>query len=120
MRTAANALALVLFGIGALSCSRFSQGFPLGEPRPATSGREVVVLDAAPDKAFEVVGKVHSHCRRNWFFGWGAGGREAMVAALKEEAAKLGAQGIMDVQKLGFSQFEWTDIHYYATALRWK
>jgi uncharacterized protein YbjQ (UPF0145 family) len=67
-----------------------------------------------------VVGKVHSHCRWNWLFGWAACGEKTMRQRLKGEAAYLGADGLIDVTRTSFSQFEWTDVHYHATAVRWE
>jgi hypothetical protein len=84
-----------------------------------TATEKVVILEGAPNRPFQIIGKVHSHCRWNWLFGWGAGGDRRMNENLRKEAATLGANAIVNVKRERFSQFEWTDVHYHGTAIRW-
>lgn len=120
MKNISYIILLILVCSTLICCSYFSRSFTLGQKYPSTSPAQISVVEGTPDKTFEVVGKVHSHCRKNWFFGWGGGRNNKMMEMLKKEAALLGANAIMDVKTTRFSQFEWSDIHYHATAIRWK
>ena len=42
-----------------------------------------------------------------------------MMNRLKEEAVSAGAAAILDVEDRSFSKFEWTDVHYWGTAIVW-
>ena len=101
-----------------LSCTSHTARLPIGPLHNPTNPDAVGVGGGIPTQPYEVIGKVHSHCRWNWFFGWAACGEKKMVENLKHEAAYLGANALINVDHSSFSQFEWTDVHYHATAIR--
>lgn len=103
-----------------VGCSYHSKNLPVGSIYENTDPGKIVIVEKTPNKSYESIGKVHSHCRWNWFFGWAGCGENKMKIILKEEAAKLGADAIIDVKRESFSQYEWTDVHYHATAIRWN
>jgi len=43
-----------------------------------------------------------------------------IIVQAMEEAAKIGADAILNTKRDRFSQLEWTDVHYHALAIRWK
>lgn len=120
MKTAFRVLLVMSMYAASHGCAYHAMNLPVGPRYTATASEDVVALEGAPARPFRVVGKVHSHCRWNWFFGWGACGDSKMKEALREEAGKLGAQAIMNAQRESFSQFEWTDVDYHGTAIRWE
>jgi hypothetical protein len=101
-------------------CAHYSANQPIGALQSQTSPEQVMLIEGSPNRSFRVVGKVHSHCRWDWFLGWASCQDSTMKQALKEEAAKLGATAIMNITRDSFSQFEWTDVHYQATAFVWE
>ena len=103
-----------------LGCSYHSMNLHTQTISGNTVSDDIAIFEQTPNKPYEIMGKVHSHCRWNWFFGWAGCSKNAMKDLLKEEAAKLGANAIINVKQESFSQFEWTDIHYHATAIHWK
>jgi hypothetical protein len=110
----------LLVCLGCVACASHSARLPIGASHNPSNPEAVAVLDAGTSGTYDTVGKVHSHCRWNWFFAWAACGKKGMVESLRREAAFLGANGLIDVRHTSFSQFEWTDVHYHATAVRFS
>jgi hypothetical protein len=118
MRNVTNSLAVMLFCFGLFGCTSHSARLPVGTLHNPSNPETVDILDGIPGQHYEIVGKVHSHCRWNWFLAWAACGEETMLENLRNEAAYLGANALVNVDDTSFSQFEWTDVHYHATAIR--
>lgn len=111
------ATALVAFA-ATTSCTSNSAGFRIGERLRPTPPADVTDPPAA-GSSFAVVGTVHSHCRWNWFVGWAGCRRGPMIEQLRVEASRLGADAVLDIERTGFWQYEWTDVHYRGIAVRW-
>jgi len=103
-----------------IGCSYYSKNLPVDYRYEATDPKKIAIFEEIPNRPYEIVGKVHSHCRRNWCFGLGGCTKGKMIKFLKEEASRLGADAIIDIKKERFSQLEWTDVHYHAIAVRLK
>ena len=117
MRRIATGFAVMLLCLGCLGCTSHSARLSIGSRHNPTNP-DAVAGGGMPTQPYEVIGKVHSHCRWNWFFGWAACSEKTMMENLWHEAAYLGADALINVDHTSFSQFEWTDVHYHATAIR--
>ena len=121
MNTAFRLLLVMSICAVSYGCASYhAMKLPVGPTYPATLLQDVEVIGGTPARPYRVIGKVHSHCRRDWFFGGDACGDSRMKEALRQEAANLGANAVMNVQRDSFWQFEWTDVHYHGTAIRWE
>jgi len=110
-------LALALAGLGCTSYHGYA--LPLGASRHgARPASDVPILAAAPDARHQVVGKVHSHCRRHALFGAGGCAREEMERRLAAEAARLGAEGVYEVREIRFDVGFYTEVDLYGIAIR--
>jgi len=118
MNSVITKFSVMILCFGVLSCTSHSARLPIGSLYNPTNPEVIVVSDDVSFELYEVVGKVHSHCRWNWFFSWAACSEKTMIDNLKYEAAYLGANALIKVEHTSFSQFEWTDVHYHATAIR--
>ncbi|MCK5190695.1 MAG: hypothetical protein KAR12_11640 [Methylococcales bacterium] len=118
MKRIAKNFAVILLCLVCLGCTSHSARLLIGSRHNPTNPDAVAVDEGMPIQPYEVIGKVHSHCRWNWFFSWAACGENTMMENLRQEAAYLGADALINVDHTSFSQFEWTDVHYHATAIR--
>lgn len=118
MKRVTYSIAFVFFCLGVSGCTSHSARLPIGDIHTPSNPEAVSVMDVKPGQPYEIVGKVHSHCRWNWFFAWAACGQGTMLENLRNEAAYLGADALIDIGHTSYSQFEWTDVHYHATAIR--
>lgn len=117
MRSVAARLAWCLV-VAHLGCASYhSYAFPLGETRHgARPASDVPILERAPDRRHEIVGKAHSHCRRHLLAGGCA--RAELERRLAQEGARLGAEGVYDVRETRFDLGTYTEIDLYGTAIR--
>jgi len=118
MRRVTNYIVVMSFCLGCFGCTSHSARLPIGSLHNPSNPEAVAIIDGIPTQPYKVVGKVHSHCRWNWLFGWAACGEESMLEDLKQEAAYLGADALIEIDHTSFSQYEWTDVHYHATAIQ--
>jgi hypothetical protein len=118
MRHLSTGFAMTLLCLLCFGCTSHSARLAVGSHHNPTNPGAITVYGDMPTQQYLVIGKVHSHCRWNWFFAWAACGEKTMMENLKQEAAYLGADAMINVGHTSFSQFEWTDVHYYATAIR--
>ncbi|MEN8183663.1 MAG: hypothetical protein ABFS46_14130 [Myxococcota bacterium] len=112
----ACALLLLLLPVG---CVTHSVGFAAGERERPTSPGGIELLDTEPNHPYVVIGTVHAHCRTNWLaiaFNCSEGD---MRHSLRTRAGELGADAIISVERTGFWQIEWSDVHLRGRAVRW-
>jgi hypothetical protein len=91
------------------------QGVPRREPTAASS---VELLDQAGERRYVALGKVHAHGRCEVLFSF-RGTDQRLLQLLREEAAKLGASAVINVQTATLPRGEWLDVHLHGTAIGW-
>ncbi len=86
--------AAALCGASALAACTTSSHMLLGEPRPAESPRDVIVYLEPVRRPYAKIALVAASSSHSWV--WTAEGKaDVVIARLKAEAAKLGANGIL-------------------------
>ena len=94
-------------------------GFAAGERERPTAPSGIELLDTEPSRPLEAIGTVHAHCRTNWLaiaFNCGEGD---MRESLRMRAGELGADAVVSIERTGFWQIEWSDVHLRGKAVRW-
>ena len=86
MKRIAKNFAVILLCLVCLGCTSHSARLLIGSRHNPTNPDAVAVDEGMPIQPYEVIGKVHSHCRWNWFFSWAACGENTMMENLRQEA----------------------------------
>jgi hypothetical protein len=100
-------------------CVTQSLGLAAGEPMRPTSPAEIELFDSEATRPYEPIGVVHAHCRTNWLAAAFNCREGAMRDALRMRAGELGAHAVVDIDRSGFWQIEWSDVHLRGKAVRW-
>ena len=87
-------LMLTAAGAGLLLAACATSHVLVGKPRPAISPDQVVVYMTPPQKAYEQIAVLETSSRGSWAFS-AQGKTDKVIERLKNEAAKLGANGVL-------------------------
>jgi hypothetical protein len=96
-----------------------SVGFAAGLRERPTAPSDVELLDTDPARPYEAIGTVHAHCRTNWFAAVFNCHESEMRQSLRTRGGELGAHAVIGIERSGFWQIEWTDVHLRGKAVRW-
>jgi hypothetical protein len=108
--------------VGALlatGCVTQSLGLAAGGHLRPTSPAEIELLDSEATRPHEAIGVVHAHCRTNWLAAAFNCRESELREALRMRAGELGAHAVVAIDRSGFWQIEWSDVHLRGKAVRW-
>lgn len=101
------------------ACVTHSVGFAAGERERPTAPSNIELIDSEPGRPYQAIGAVHAHCRTNWLAAAFNCREGEMRKSLQKRGGELGADAVVDIERTGFWQIEWSDVHLRGKAVRW-
>lgn len=100
-------------------CVTQSLALAAGESMRPTPPSEIEIIAGASSRPHEAIGTVHAHCRTHWLAAAFNCHEEDLREELRTRAAQLGAHAVVGIERSGFWQIEWSDVHLRGKAVRW-
>ena len=75
--------------------------------------------EAKPQKKFEVLGKIESHIKKNFFFGGKVQLEDEAFKELRSNACQLGGDAVIIDDSVQISAAEMTHVHVWATVIKY-
>lgn len=112
---------VLLLGLWLLSgCVTQSLALAAGERLRPTAPTEIALVDGESPRPYRAIGAVHAHCRTSWLAAAFNCRESDLRDELRVRAGELGAHAVVGIERTGFWQFEWNDVHLRGKAVRWS